>query len=263
MFFGEEDLQSLIQIGFTKTQANLYLALLKLGQTDGKTLSKKSNSPRTIVYRTLDELQKKGLVERELTSPYKFKATPLKEGLEILMSQKRQEYKEIQEKAENFLLKYQNYKYEKPQEHQYKFIALEGKERIIQIMKLHHSDVQQSVKILTNLKRWLTILHYCYEDYVKSLERKVKYQIVLETRKRKNIFPANIHPLLNKPNFELKLTSRPLPINLGIFDDKRAIFNFLTSLPLKESPIILTNHLGLLSMCQDHFEKIWKSAKRV
>jgi len=260
--FCEEDPQILTQIGFTKTQANLYLTLLKVGQADGKTLSKKSNSPRTIVYRTLDELQKKGLVEREITSPYKFKATPLKEGLEILMRQKRQEYKEIQEKAENFLLKYQNYKEEKPQERQYKFIAVEGKERIIQIMKLNHSDVQQSVKILTNLKRWLTILHYCYEDYSKALERKVKYKIVIETSERKIIFPANIHVLLNKPNFELKLTNSCLATNLGIFDDKQASFNFFTSMPLTESPIIFTNHPGFLSMCQDHFEKIWKSAKK-
>ena len=263
MFLEEEDLQTLIQIGFTKTQAKLYLTLLKLGRTDGKTLSKKSESPRTVVYRTLDELQKMGLVEKEITIPYKFKATPLKEGLQILMLQRLQQYEESREKTETFLSRYQDYKEEDGKEHNYKFIAVEGKERIIQVMKQQHNTVQQSAKILTNLDRWLQILHYCYEDYVKALERKVKYQVVIETRESEKIFPKTVHALLSKPNFELKLTGRPLKTNLGIFDNKEASFNFFASNPLTDSPIIVTNHPGFLSMCNDHFEKIWKSTKNI
>jgi sugar-specific transcriptional regulator TrmB len=263
MFVEEEDLHILTQIGFTKNQAKLYLALLKLGRTDGRTLAKNANSPRTVVYRTLDELQKMGLVEKEITSPYKFKATPVKEGLQILMVQKLQQYEENQQKTETFLLKYQNYKEEEQQEQQYKFITVEGKERIIQRMKLHHNTVQESAKILTNLQRWLQILHYCYDDYVKALARKVKYQVVIETRERKNIFPETVHTLLNKPNFELKLISSTLSTNLGIFDNKEAGFNFFASNSLAESPIILTNHPGFLSMCNDHFDKIWKSSKNI
>ena len=263
MLLEEEDLQTLTQIGFTKTQAKLYLSLLKLGRTDGKTLSKKSKSPRTVVYRTLDELQKMGLVEKEITSPYKFKATPLKEGLQILMLQKLQQYEESREKTENFLSKYQNYNEEEYKEHNYRFISIEGKERITQVMQQQHNTVQQNAKILTSLERWLQILHYCYEDYVEALAKKVKYQVVIETREREKIFPETVHTLLSKTNFELKLTSRPLKTNLGIFDNKEASFNFFASNPLAESPIIVTNHPGFLSMCNDHFDKIWKSAKNI
>ncbi len=65
MFLEEESIGLLTQLGFNITQAKLYLALSKLGEADARTLSKEANVPRPEVYRTLDELQKKGLVEKE------------------------------------------------------------------------------------------------------------------------------------------------------------------------------------------------------
>jgi len=198
MVFESEGLQLLTQIGLTKTQSKLYLALLKFGQVDGKTLAKNSESPRPVVYRTLDELQEMGLVEKEITNPYKFRATPLKEGVQILMAQKLQKYKQSRKNSESFLLKYDNHEKVTLPETQHKFIALQGKERIIQKLKLQHKKVQQSVKILTNLNRWLLILHYCYEDYMKALLRNVKYQTVIETCEPKYVFPKHIQSLLRK-----------------------------------------------------------------
>ena len=40
MYLEEEDIQLMIDIGFTKTQAMVYLALLKLGKIDANSLSK-------------------------------------------------------------------------------------------------------------------------------------------------------------------------------------------------------------------------------
>jgi len=63
-------------------------------------LVKNIDVARTEIYRALEELQKRGLVEREISRPYKFKATPLKSGLKILMLQRLQQYEEMQKKAE-------------------------------------------------------------------------------------------------------------------------------------------------------------------
>jgi sugar-specific transcriptional regulator TrmB len=98
MLIEGEEIQLLMDIGFTKTQAKLYLTLLKLEEADGRALSEKANVPRPEVYRTLSELEKKGLVEKEISTPYRFKATPLNFGLQILMSQRAQQFKEVQEK---------------------------------------------------------------------------------------------------------------------------------------------------------------------
>jgi sugar-specific transcriptional regulator TrmB len=80
MFIEEDEIRLLEDVGFTKTQAKLYMTLLGFEETDGRTISAKAKIPRQEVYRTLDELEKKGLVEKVISSPYKFKATPLDLG---------------------------------------------------------------------------------------------------------------------------------------------------------------------------------------
>lgn len=238
------------------------MTLLKLGEANGGMLCKNTNVPRTVVYRTLDELQKKGLVEKEITTPYKFVATPPKEGLQILMNQQLQQHRENQERIEQFLQKIQNYRKGILQEQEHKFIMIEGKERILQKIKLQHDNVQQNADVLSTLQRWLQIIDDCYESYEKALERKVKYRVVLEKPEYKINFPEKVQALLAKPNMKLRFSRSLLKTNSAIFDQKEAAVNLLPTKALAEAPIIWTNHPSFLAMCQDHFETVWKSARR-
>jgi sugar-specific transcriptional regulator TrmB len=238
MVFEEQDLQFLTEIGFTKTQAKLYLTLLRLGKTDGKTLSKNANASRTVVYRTLDELQKRGLVEKEMAIPFKFKATPLKQGLQILMTQKLQQYEDQREKTQEFLLRSQTYNDEKLKEDDYKVTIFESKERILQIIKSEHDNAQRSVDILSTLQRWLQILDFCFESYVEALVRGVKYRVIIEKPEGKVSFQENVRALLAKPTFELRLSCSPLKTNAAIVDQKEVTFNFFPSMSLSQSPLM-------------------------
>ncbi len=260
MSFDEEDTHLLTDIGFTKNQAKLYLSLLKLGKAEGKTLAKITGTPRSIVYRTLDELHNMGLVEREIAVPYKFKATPLKQGLQIMMNQRLERYRENREKTEQFLLRKQDMQ-EEIEEQEHRLIAYEGKERIMQIIRLQHDKARQSIDILSTLQRWLQIIDCCIGNYEKALARKVKYRVVIDKPEGKIVLPKEVQALVSNPSFELKIARSPLVNNLGICDGKEATFNFYPSKSLKESPILWTNHPSFISMAQDHFEKTWKSAR--
>ena len=89
------------QLGFTERQANLYLVILKLGQTDANTLSKHSRVPRQAIYRTLQELVHKGLVEKVLTTPYEFRPTPINDGLSILIKQRLEDCRVLEKEAQD------------------------------------------------------------------------------------------------------------------------------------------------------------------
>jgi sugar-specific transcriptional regulator TrmB len=56
----------LMRIGLTKSQVELYLFLLKLGEIGRKTLLEKAHLPSEQVFRILGELQEIGLVEKNL-----------------------------------------------------------------------------------------------------------------------------------------------------------------------------------------------------
>jgi sugar-specific transcriptional regulator TrmB len=259
--FDEEDTYLLTDMGFTKNQAKLYLTLLKLGKADGATLSKVVKSPKTVVYRTLDELKRRGLVEKEISVPYKFKATPLKEGLQIIVNQRLDYYKETRNKMEQFLLRKQSMEESDSDDQEYRLTTIEGKDRIIQIIRRQHDIAHKSIDILSTWRRWLQIIDCCFESYKKALARGVRYRIVVRKPERSFIFPEEVKVLLSNPNFELKVSKSSLSNNLGICDSKEATFNFYPSKSLKESPLIWTNHPSFVLMAQDHFDKVWMSAR--
>ncbi len=262
MTFEEGDMALLFQLGFTKAQANLYLSLLKLGRADVKNLSKNSDVARSAIYRTLGELQKMGLVEKEIALPNKFKATPIEYGLQILMIQRAKEFEHFQAKVKKFLRKAQTFQEDVLEEEEYKFIMIEGKERIIQRLRLQHDSVKSEVNILTTPSRWLQIIDSCSENYEKALERKVNYRIVLEKPEWQIDFPQEVQSFLMRPNFELRFSQGCLRSNAATFDEKEATFTFFPSKALTDSPIIWTNHPSFLSMCNDHFETEWKQSQK-
>jgi sugar-specific transcriptional regulator TrmB len=260
--FDEEDTHLLMDIGFTKNQAKLYLTLLKLGRADGTTLSKTAKSPKTVVYRTLNELERMGLVEKEISLPYKFTATPLKEGLQILVNQRLDYYKESRNKTEQFLLRKHPMEKVDSEEQEYRLTTIEGKDRIIQIIRRQHDIACKGIDILSTWKRWLQIINYCFENYKKALARGVKYRIVVRKPERGFVLPGEVKALLSNPNFEMKISKSSLSNNLGICDGREATFNFYPAKSLKESPLIWTNHPSFIIMAQDHFDKVWKSARK-
>jgi sugar-specific transcriptional regulator TrmB len=259
MFIEEDEIRLLEDVGFTKTQAKLYMTLLGFEETDGRTISAKAKIPRQEVYRTLDELEKKGLVEKVISSPYKFKATPLDLGLQILIDKRIQHCKEIQVKTKKFLRKHQADEKNELSKPEYELIMVEGRQRLMQLMKRQHETAERKVRILTTLPRWLQILNFCFENYEEALSRGVKYQVVLEAQESEIGSRANIHSLLKSQNFELRLTGSPLDTNAAIFDDREVTVNFFLSQSLAESPLVWTNHPSFISMCRDHFTAIWNS----
>jgi sugar-specific transcriptional regulator TrmB len=234
----EEDIRLLNEVGFTRSQARVYLALLKIGETDARTLFKKANITRPEVYRALDELQKKGLVEKEIRVPLKFIATPMQFGLQMLLSQKVRQCKETQKNIKKFLRKNQSCLIKEPHKQEIKLIVLEGKDKLMQTIKRGHNNAQRSVDIISTLQRWSIILSYCFESYTKAFERKVHYRVIIEKPLGKITFQETIQTLLAKPDFELRFSKDPLKTNAAIFDDNEATINFFEGKPLTESPII-------------------------
>jgi sugar-specific transcriptional regulator TrmB len=244
LLLNEEGIQLLTKIGLTKTQAKIYLTLLKNGNVKAKALAEKANSPRPLVY-----------------APHRFAATPPDSGLQILLYHKFQNYRKIQEETKLFLREIKKNQLELPLEQDYKFKMVESKERILQIIKSQHKNAQQSIHIITTLQRFHSALDCCFEQCEKALQRTVEYRIVIGKHEGNAVMTENLRVLLTYPNFWLKLSCKPLSNNMAIFDSNEATFNFFPSKFFNESPIIWTNHTSLILMAQDHFDKVWKSAR--
>jgi sugar-specific transcriptional regulator TrmB len=247
----------LIQLGLTQCQANLYLTLLRMGETDAKTLARNSHAPRQAVYRTLQELLEMGFIEKEIGLPCGFRPIPIRQAMSILSVKKADEYKGFLEKIDALLQDFNNTRIETPHEKEHRFVIAQGRERLIQLVKMEMDLAQHSIHAITTLRRWLQILYYCFENHENALERGVRFRMLLEAPITQRELPENVLRLAEKPNFELRLTSHHTNTNSAIFDGKKVTLNFYPPKLLTESPLVWTNHPSFVEMCQSNFDKNW------
>lgn len=123
----EEDVRTLVKLGLTPNQGKLYLALLKIGKADGRTLAKHSNVARQEVYQILRDLHEIGLVEKVIRTPSEFKPVPIQAGLSVLLINKTKEYRETEEKTKKLLKKFTNIQKETFEEGKNEFLLIPGK----------------------------------------------------------------------------------------------------------------------------------------
>ncbi|NIQ05427.1 MAG: TrmB family transcriptional regulator, partial [Candidatus Korarchaeota archaeon] len=75
----------LSEFGLTPNQARVYLTIARLKLATVRQISRISNVRREDVYRMLPKLEKMGLAEKLLGRPLKIRATPVEEGLSLLI----------------------------------------------------------------------------------------------------------------------------------------------------------------------------------
>ena len=73
--------ERLLDFGFTKEEAEVYVFLSSMGPTPARLIARRFDINRMKAYRTLKALEEKGLVERIIGRPVRFVAAPLEEPL--------------------------------------------------------------------------------------------------------------------------------------------------------------------------------------
>ena len=255
----DTDVRFLEKIGLTRSQANLYLALVIIGNSDALTISRQTKTPRTETYRLLDELEEIGLVEKQLGVPNFYEATPVRLGIESLLIKKYEEYQQDRREVDKFLAGYE--KSEKKQDaNQPKITVSKGKQKLISVLKYGMDNVLSSVDFVTPMKRWLNIYENCQDNIKKSLERGVTYRGLLETSDNVNHDLDNIPALQQRTHLELRMVRTICGKNYVVFDKREAAFNYSPEKSLNETVTLWTNHPILVAILKEHYETLWRNA---
>jgi sugar-specific transcriptional regulator TrmB len=85
----DDYIQTLMDFGLSFLQSKVYLTIVKLQKANIKTISRASTIARQDIYRIMPALLQKGLVEKIVTRPTTYSATPLELGISILLEKKK------------------------------------------------------------------------------------------------------------------------------------------------------------------------------
>jgi sugar-specific transcriptional regulator TrmB len=257
-FTKNEGLQYLLQIGLTRMQANIYLNLLLNGKAEARIIAHWAGSPRTEVYRALNELQENGLVDRELGCPLKFSAVPPSLGLQAFIDNKLHNIDQMQKSLQNFSFEFENNQEPNP-EREYKITSIEGRRRVIAKIKQQHDSAKSSIDIITFLPRFLYVAYQCMENYKKAVERGVKYRIILGMPNDSQDLPPEVKKAHNNENTIIKKIVGCPQVNSAIFDQEQINFSYYPDRQIVESPLILTNHPCMVGFAINSFQRTWDS----
>jgi len=95
--------EKLIDFGFTKEEAEVYVFLSSMGPSPARVISRRFDINRMRAYRTLKSLEEKGLVERIIGRPMRFVANPLKESLSKYIDGFRERLTELENREEDII----------------------------------------------------------------------------------------------------------------------------------------------------------------
>jgi sugar-specific transcriptional regulator TrmB len=243
----------LTSLGLSTLEAKVYLVLLKTGESSAKGIAKTSKVSQPDVYRVLSGLEKHGLVERIIALPNKFKATPIDEGITILLQRRDAQsallHKQTKQLVESLKEKKQ---VNNVQEEHTQFTLVPGAH--VQKIKNAVDNAQSLVLCFTNLDMFKKIRFVTEEVWKRGVKRQVNYQFIIG---KPNEGPVTLEldpTLKNNDFFNFKFMVASMPCVILI--DKKEIF-IRTELNL-EAPVLWSNNQRLVAMMQDYFMLSWQ-----
>jgi sugar-specific transcriptional regulator TrmB len=256
----DECVQALTDLGLTLLQTKVYLALSKAGKATIKTVAKSSNIARQDVYRIMPALQKIGLAEKMVAAPTMYKATPLKEGISILLQNRTREYIELQEEATKLLNSSHECNDETPvQDEGQQFSIISSETLLFKRLAEKDNATQLSMDVAGEWNGIRFMLFNRFEDFQKALKRGVRIRIITEKHECDKTTEEQIQTLSLNPLFAVRYLSSPIPVKTIIHD--RTEVNMCIAIPcVDNTPSLWSNNPQFVNIMVVNFEEMWKKA---
>jgi sugar-specific transcriptional regulator TrmB len=256
--FSDDEINSLENLGLTLSQAKVYLALLKVGCSNARTVSLFSKVVRQDIYRVLNELIAKGLVAKTLDVPTKFDPVNLEDGLAILYDEKKTELSNLQDRVAELLKNFEGKK---------KFTNL-NPEALFKIQALNLASelcgkvvidsARISLKLILPWEMFVRLLTVHSKRQKRALRRGVIIQVLTEKPAGKTFEKSGKNNVIDS-----LLEIRHIPQISGLFfivDDQTVFVKTEIEDNYFVGKALISNNPSLVAIFKDYYEVIWEKA---
>ncbi len=261
MEFASSEVQTLVDLGLTVSQARVYLALIRAGPSKISAISEISKVARPDIYRTLAKLHDLGLVEQIIKTPLHFEATPLEKSLVSLLDIKTSELRKLRSQTKQLLHALEvkgKPKFLHSEDNQ--FVLIPPRKAIIARIRASIEGAQRTIDHVISWRRFSFGLTSAFTESVKrALARDVKFRFIMEAPPNRNISENVLKFWRVRPSFQIRfISNRPKTI-LSIIDAKQLFIIVDPTANLPDSPALWSNNQSLLSIAQEYFNHLWNA----
>ncbi len=259
----DQDVEALIALGLTSSQAKVYLTLAKLEEARIQTISKTTQIARQDIYRIIAELEQRCLVEKVIATPTRFKAVPVHEAVPHLTQRMSQKALEAQEKAVKLTERHGHRIGKlKAQEREVEFVLISRREALSRRLKKAIGESQRSIELVCPTKKCLHALFDLSTSLRKALERDVKIRWIIDKSLESNSRPAILEVLSKSALFKMRCIPHNPTQTFSIYDKKILIVASNPKLHYLHSSALCTNATPIVELAQNHFSLLWNKQRR-
>jgi HTH-type transcriptional regulator, sugar sensing transcriptional regulator len=253
----ETDIKTLVDLGVSRTQAKIYLALIERGTSTIRVAAIIAGVARPDTYRAMLELKEAGLVETILGSPAMYKPIPLQETISILMAKKQKEMALIKENSAKLLEGYENKIGCNDSLSGSEFVLVPKGVTCVKKCVLAIENAKSSIDIMTSFKRFNQTILPAFDSIIDATNRGVKVRFILDEDSMDSALSTIFSDLCDNTSCSIKrLPTLPHPF-VAIYDKAEVQMATSTDEDFTREPILWSNNLVLVRLVRDFFDTIW------
>jgi sugar-specific transcriptional regulator TrmB len=256
---------TLNQLGLTLLETRVYLALCKHRSLSTRAICRLTKISQPDTYRVLAKLQRKGLVEKIIKRPAKFKIVPCDKGISFLLERKKTEYINLESKTQKVLCALKDKTVAKSVETESsQFVLIPQREAVVNKINDAIERTRRSVDVFLSWKRFLLGITRAFaESSERAWNRSVTFRIVVESPETDERAEQAVQFAKKSPFCNIRfMPGRPRTV-IGIYDRKEVFMIINPREGLLDSPALWSNNHSLISALQDYFDVLWLTSIEV
>ncbi len=241
-------------LGLTGYEAEVYLALLRIGRARVQDLTKAVSVPRPHIYVALGGLTKRGIVTGEQGRVNYYSAVPPDIAFRDLL---RREDESLKAKAEGIERLAEEFREIGQERTPHDFVQVLRGSQIRHVIETQFREAQREVLIFFKRHQYSSPKTHRDADRTEAatLKRGARVRCIYEERSLEDPgFASHVRQWPRKG--EEARVNPSLPMNMVLFDDRMVTFSFLGS--QSEVTVFASGNPALITMMREAFERYWE-----
>ncbi len=243
----------------TRNEARVLFFLAKTGPSKASEIAHEVQINRTETYRTIRNLQRRGLVEATLERPVRFQSVPFDKCLHILIHERKARLRILEQRGESLRRQFDDMRVEHVAQDVERFQVIEGQIRIEQRLQSMYNQARKSVMTVFSSSEIVRADTSGLFDLLAQVARnKMRIRVITEINQSNLEVLQKLDEGIQVRHLDLK--ARPVP-RVSIIDDNEAIFEITTGdeTHRSEEVALWINSRAFVRNLQAYFEEMWNS----
>ena len=255
----EENIKTLVGLGLSGTQARICLALAVKQTSTIREISEASGVGRPDTYRAVLELENKGLIEKIVSTPTKYKLLSLPEVLSTLVGRRETESLELEERSAKLLKEYEKKITNEQTADDNQFVLVPSGKAFSNRLDKLIEDSQKSICLIISQKALMQFFARHLEMLEKAMQKGVILRIATEKRKN-TLLTKTMFSLQKRAHLEIRYITILPPFSLVAFDEKEILVSTKAQRANNNAAAVYSNNSSLVELAQNYFNDAWFSA---